>query len=392
MSDTASIYIHVPFCVKKCRYCDFYSQQGLLQVPDYVQALVKEIEYRSGPEIKSVKKSESNQKTKIETIYFGGGTPSVLKAGDFDRVLQTMARFYQVLPGVEITVEANPGTVDAVSLGELKKLGVNRLSIGVQSFDEKKLQFLGRIHSADQSKRVLHEAKMAGFNNIGFDLMYGLPFETERIWQYDLEKAIEFEPGHLSCYMLTIEKGTPLHADLEKGLIHSVSGEKLSRFFKTTSQFLTRQGYDHYEISNFSLGRHNRSRHNSNYWKMTPYLGFGPAAHSYDGETRFWNHSDINQYMNDIQQHRLPIGDKETLTQHQTMLEMILLGLRTTQGVDLNDFYNRFNIEFEKKFENELSQVSKENFGSIQDNRFLLNLDGRVHLNSIVEAFADRIV
>ncbi|MCF6248128.1 MAG: radical SAM family heme chaperone HemW, partial [Desulfobacula sp.] len=384
----ASLYIHVPFCVKKCRYCDFHSQSDLLLIPRFVQALLKEIKYRSDPE----NKLESKQKTKIETIYFGGGTPSVLSIMDFDSVLQALMRSFQVAPEAEITVEVNPGTIDTRFLGKLKMLGVNRLSIGVQSFDEKKLKFLGRIHSVDQSKKILLEADKVGFDNIGFDLMYGLPFETEAIWQKDLETAIEFNPSHLSCYMLTIEEGTPLHADVKKGLIHPVSKEKLSRFFKITSRFLTKHRFDHYEISNFSRGISNRSRHNLNYWNMTPYFGFGPAAHSFDGQCRSWNRSDINLYINDIQNTILPVSDKETLTLDQTMLEMILLGLRTTQGVDLNIFYERFNIAFEQKFKNELDQINKEKLGSIKDNCFSLNLDGRLHLNSIIEAFADRII
>jgi len=380
LSDFASIYIHVPFCVKKCRYCDFYSQQNLLLIPDYIQALIKEIYFRADPA------------KKIETIYFGGGTPSVLSVKEIGQILKALDRAFTVSPEAEITVEVNPGTVDAHFLSQLNTLGVNRLSIGAQSFDERKLHFLGRIHSADQAWNTLIEADRAGFDNIGVDLIYGLSFETNTLWQKDLEKVISFRPSHLSCYMLTIEEGTPLHTDVEKGRVHPLSSSQHTLFFKMTSRVLTDHGYDHYEISNFAKTHHYRSRHNSNYWKMTPYLGFGPAAHSYDGKTRSWNPSDTDQYINDIQAGGLPVREKEKLTAKQMMLEMILLRLRTKEGVSLDTFYRCFGIKFETKFKVIIGQIEKEYFGSIKDNFFFLNLEGKTHLNSIVETFAEQII
>ena len=217
----------------------------------------------------------------VGTIYFGGGTPSLLPLSDVKNILKAIYVGYQVSRDVEITLEVNPGTVDKPYLEGLKKLGVNRLSIGVQSFDAHKIKVLGRIHTIEASIEAIQAAKSVGFENIGLDLIYGTPGETSEDWLRDLKTALGFKVAHLSCYMLTLEKGTPLQIKYAKGLFKAPGADILTDLFMATSIFLEQQGYEHYEISNFARGRENRSRHNANYWQMTPYDGFGPSAHSF---------------------------------------------------------------------------------------------------------------
>lgn len=380
MSDQKSIYIHVPFCLKKCVYCDFYSQTHLSLIPDYVNSLQKEIEKRS------------SSKEKINTIYFGGGTPSLLSIKDIEILLQTIGENFSVLQDVEITLEVNPGTVDFNYLSQLKKVGINRLSIGAQSFNDDKLKFLKRIHTAEQAINAIDDAGKAGFDNISMDLIYGLPFETQNIWLEDLKQALKMAPPHLSCYMLTIEPDTPLGERFKKGLISPLDSMAMSMFFKKTSRFLTSNKYEHYEISNFSKGRQNRSKHNSKYWNMTPYYGFGPAAHSYDGKTRCWNHQSIDTYIKKLASGSLPVEASETLTREQKMIEMIMLRLRTFEGLDVEKFQNLFCVSFKKQFSDILKPVLDESLGCFKDYRFGLTLEGKVRLNSIVEAFAGKIL
>ncbi|MCP3873967.1 MAG: radical SAM family heme chaperone HemW [Desulfobacteraceae bacterium] len=384
MCDRHAIYIHIPFCVKKCAYCDFYSQTCLSLIPDYIQSLEKEITKHSCTD------------TNISTIYFGGGTPSLLLVKDVENLLQVIDDNFSVSKDVELTFEVNPGTIDRNYLADLKNIGINRLSIGAQSFNDEKLKFLDRIHTAEHAQKAIEDARKAGIDNVNMDLIYGLEFETSSLWINDLNKAIKMDPSHLSCYMLTIEPGTPLGKKYKtkrskKGRAHPIESTKMSTLFKKTSQLLCESGFEHYEISNFSKGRHHRSKHNSKYWDMTPYFGFGAAAHAYDGKKRSWNYRSIKTYIKDINSGKLPVEDEEMLTLDQQMMEMVMLRLRTLEGLDLEKFQTLFHISFEKKFEDTLKSILKERFGFFNDNRFALTLDGKSHLNGIVEAFAKGI-
>jgi oxygen-independent coproporphyrinogen-3 oxidase len=385
LCDQKSIYIHVPFCVKKCVYCDFYSKTHLDLIPEYSKSLKKEIETRAGA------------KDKINTIYFGGGTPSLLPAKDIENLLQTIEDKFLVSRDAEVTLEVNPGTVDLDFLRQLKKIGINRLSIGVQSFNDDKLKFLGRIHTADQAVKTIDHAGKAGFGNISIDLIYGVPFETKIKWLEDLKQAVMMTPSHLSCYMLTIEPGTPLAEKLKngekfkQGLLSPLDSRAMSRLFKKTSRFLDKFKYEHYEISNFSKGRQNRSKHNSKYWDMTPYYGFGPAAHSYDTTIRSWNHQSIETYIKDMTSGGLPVEGRETLTREQKMMEMIMLRLRTLEGLDMNGFESRFQISFQNEFREIIDNILDQSLCRFNDHRFALTLEGKTHLNSIVEAFSQKI-
>jgi len=324
--DYRAIYVHIPFCIQKCIYCDFYSKTDLGFIPDYINALEKEIKKRSG------------QQATINTIYFGGGTPSLLSIKEVDLLLNTIKDNFSILSDAEISFEINPGTVDFKYLEKLKNIGINRLSIGVQSFNDDKLQFLERIHTADQAVKAVDDAKQAEFSNISLDLIYGLPFETQSMWLDDLKEAVNMKTAHLSCYMLTIEPLTPLDKYVKNGKIKPLEHKSMSLLFKKTAQVLNELQFEHYEISSFAKSRAYKSKHNSQYWDMTPYLGFGASAHSFDGQKRSWNHKSIIKYIKDINSGRLPVEDFEILTLEQKKLETIMLGLRTIEGVDLIKF------------------------------------------------------
>jgi oxygen-independent coproporphyrinogen-3 oxidase len=380
LSEKKSIYIHIPFCLKKCFYCDFYSVEDLTLQSNYTKALINEIKLRA--------RSDSEpDPAKIDTIYFGGGTPSTLSLILVEQILSALYKNFTIEKNCEFTMEVNPGTIDQDYLAGLKAMGVNRLNIGVQSFQDDKLKFLGRIHSVKQAKQAIEYSRDAGFKNLGIDLIYGIPNQNEKNWIKDLTKALSYKLEHLSCYMLTFEKNTQLYSKLKQGLIKSVTKEELSSFFIKTSNLLTENNYIHYEISNFASSSKYLSTHNSNYWNQTPYLGFGASAHSFDNTSRFWNHSAIKKYITDLDRNTLPVAEREILTQEQKIIEMILLGLRTKKGVDLEKFGNRFN--------NILVILEKEKLGRSYHkegkNNFSLTQKGMCYLDDIIQLFVDFI-
>lgn len=402
-----SVYVHVPFCLKKCPYCDFYSIEALSLIPDYVTSLQREIKIRS---------ALSSQLSNPLTIYFGGGTPSLLPIKVLGQILETIDQGYGISKQAEITLEINPGTADKTYLTGLRTLGINRLSLGIQSFDPGKIALLNRVHTIDQSIEIIEAAIALGFDNIGLDLMYGLPRETLEIWIQDIEKALEFKPVHLSCYMLTLEPGTPLNALFQQKMFHPQSKEALADLFVATSLLLEQRGYEHYEISNFSRKRENRSQHNSAYWNYTAYAGFGPSAHSfYPGEppakgtlpraVRSWNLSDVRVYGAKLSMGELPIQETETLSPAQQMLERVMLGLRTRDGLDINGFQTVFGLDFFKEFKGLIDRLETQGFAVIvpgfglgkkreteREKQLQLTRAGWARLDSIVEAFAQIIL
>ncbi len=379
MSDPISLYIHIPFCVRKCFYCDFYSETRLDRIPDYLVALEKEIRLRRMPD------------QAVDTIYLGGGTPSLLEARQVEHLLAHLRTGFRVCAGAEITLEVNPGTVDGSKLVDLKQAGINRLSVGVQSFNNDRLRFLGRIHDGARALAAIDQAFGAGFDNVGLDLIYGLPGDTRKAWRSDLNRALQAGPTHLSCYMLTIEPGTPLHRQAMDNAFVACNPEKKAGLFKWTSRFLAEAGFEHYEISSFAGGRASRSRHNSRYWDLAPYLGFGAAAHSYDGRSRFWNHGSIDAYIGDLFSGRMPVGGTEVLTRKERMTEYVMLRLRTLDGLDADDFEARFQVGFQTLFRGLPDCIADQGLGRWSDRCFSLSLEGRTRLNAIVESFVEKI-
>ena len=333
----------------------------------------------------------------FDTIYLGGGTPSVL---DFDDIFQTIDdafKKFNILPSPEITIEINPGTVTRTLLKAYLEAGINRLSIGVQSFQEENLNFLGRIHSVKDACRAFEEARQSGFDNIGLDLIYGLPQQTRENWRADLGQAVQMGPDHLACYMLTTESGTPLHQDLQSGRYRPLHDDRVRELFDLTIDFLETHGYVQYEISNFARlaaepSSPLMSRHNLKYWSFAPYAGFGPAAHSFILPERSWNYADVEKYIDEIEAGRLPVEEKEVLSLEQMMMETIYLGLRTIQGIDLIEFKQRFAMDFLNIFERPVTDLEKDGLLRMAQNHCALTRKGLAYLDSVVSMFTSQDV
>jgi oxygen-independent coproporphyrinogen-3 oxidase len=383
-SNNAGLYIHIPFCERKCPYCDFYSATDLALKPRFLIALIAEMERISAEGLC------------FDTLYIGGGTPSVYGYNDIGQIITAISRNFDLRPDAEITMEVNPGTVSIEQLRGYRAAGINRINIGVQSFYQKNLDFLGRIHSANEARSAVTGARQAGFKNIGLDLIYGLPDQSKSDWLEDLKQAIEYDPVHLSCYMLTYEKGTPLHSGLKDGRVQPLAEDNVSALFEATIDFLEDHKYFHYEISNFARigddGKPHVSRHNLKYWTFAPYIGLGPSAHSFVEPQRFWNVSDVRSYIAAIESGRLTVAEKEVLTEEQQMIESIYLGLRMTVGIDLVGFKAKFGIDFIKAFEEIITDLAERNYIEVNNSRCALTRQGRVYLDSIASMFVTRDV
>lgn len=326
----AGIYIHIPFCKQRCSYCAFYSTTLYNIRERYVDALCKEIAMRK----------EYAGGAPIETIYLGGGTPSTLSMEQLKRICDTVYAAYQVSPAPEVTIECNPDDLTPDFLAQLKVLPFNRISMGVQSFNDTQLKRLGRRHDAAKARQAVANARTAGYSNISIDLIFALPGSTIDEWEHDLESAIALRPDHLSAYNLTYEEGTPMHRALERGDFTELSEEDNITQFQMLISRLKEAGYRHYEISNFALpGR--ESRHNSSYWNDTPYIGCGAAAHSYNGTSRGWNIADIQEYIKGIENGN-PVFEIEELTEEERYNDTILTRLRTAEGIPLEWMKKKF--------------------------------------------------
>jgi len=375
------LYIHVPFCVKKCGYCDFYSVADQSRIDDYVKALVLEIKQISGTEPRDNKQTD--------TIYFGGGTPSLLNLSQLGTILHAVRGCYTLTPDTEITLEMNPGTVSTQDLKDLKSLGVNRLSLGVQSFQDTHLRFLGRIHSAKEAETVLDSAQQVGFDNVGIDLIYGLPGQDKKNLEMDLESAVRFNPAHLSCYMLSYEEGTPLFKSKETRCFKPLTDNRVASLFKNTMDFLERSGYIHYEISNFARTSEIRSRHNLKYWDFLPYRGFGPSAHSYLPwvKKRYWNVRNLETYITKLTSGGSPEEDHEILDQSQQITEAIYLGLRKKDGIDIRMFNKRFDNDFLRDFNEPLSTLLQQQLIHVSNESVCLSRKGILFADHIAGMF-----
>jgi len=349
------LYIHIPFCLSKCHYCDFYSLTSVSAVPDFLDAFFKEMEvYR-------------NRFDPFDTVYIGGGTPSLLSPEQLERILIGVRKNFNLISNPEITIETNPADLSRSFLESMRENGINRVNIGVQSFDEKVLNFLGRRHSVKQAISAIEASRKAGFHNIGLDLIYGVPAQDVESWLNTLKQAVVFSPEHVSCYQLTLEAKTPLGIRYRAGEF-PLPGEELQyEFFMKTSELLEDAGYIHYEVSNFARGKEHTSRHNQKYWDHSPFLGLGPAAHSFQGNQRWWNHRSLDQYLAAINAGNLPIEATETLTMEQLRLEALYLGLRTKKGISLRDFKNQYHYDLSTQKKKILAKLKEEGFISIED-------------------------
>lgn len=319
----AGIYLHIPFCKQACTYCNFHFTTTLRDKDDLVQALLKEIE-----DEKDYLKGES-----IKTIYFGGGTPSLLETKDIEKIINHLYKFHNIESENEITLEANPDDIQKEKLIDWQQAGINRLSIGIQSFIEEELRWMNRAHNSEQALRCIELSQEYGISNLNIDLIYGSPLLSDKQWESNINIVVQSGISHLSCYALTVEEKTPLYHHILKGIKPEIDTDQQARQFLLLMYFLKEKGYEHYEVSNFALPGY-RSKHNSSYWKGDSYLGIGPSAHSYNGSERRWNISNNALYINKIN-NEINRRDYEILTEIQKLNEYIMISLRTSEGMDL---------------------------------------------------------
>lgn len=359
----AGIYLHIPFCKTRCTYCDFYMGTNESHIDAFVEALCVEA---------TVRREES--KEPIGTIYFGGGTPSRLQRHHFERIFETLYQHYPIEPDAEITVEANPDDLTEEYATMLAALPFNRLSIGIQSFDDKELQFLSRRHTAQEAIDAVKRCQQHGFENISIDLIYGLPDQTIAIWQRNLEQALALDIQHISSYHLIYEERTRMHRLLQAGRITPVLEETSTRMFAMLIDRLTTAGFIHYEISAF--GKEGLfSRHNSSYWKDVPYIGLGPSAHSYDGESRSWNVRSIVRYNKGAESGHFE-REMELLSMEERYNEFILTGLRTMWGINLQELEKRFGKEFLDHCMRNVEPYLKRELVRQENDRLILTREG----------------
>lgn len=370
----AGLYIHIPFCVKKCPYCDFYSITDRSLLPVLIDALVNEI-----------KLVAKRYHLSFDTLYLGGGTPSILDIRQLETLIDAVYRYFRFMPDREVTLEVNPGTVSPAKLKAYRSMGIDRVSIGIQTLRPDALEWLGRIHTRKDGIDAILSAREAGFENLSVDMIYGIPGQTQSSWEHELKEVIAFSPEHFSCYMLSYEKGTPLTLACEKKRIIPLSETVVGDMFEQTSLILHANRYDHYEISNFaaSTGIDRRSRHNSKYWTFVPYLGLGPSAHSMYAGVRWWNARSVRRYCDMVFKGNLPICESENLTTAQRIIEALFLGLRTKEGIDIPEFDMCFGGDFRNTFSC-LERLADDGFIRRDLDRCALTLKGMRFMDSIV--------
>lgn len=368
----SGIYIHIPFCRSKCAYCGFYSIATAKRQAEFLEALKQEI----------VQRKDYLYGEKVETVYFGGGTPSLLTIQEIQGVLEGLHDHFEIDPAAEVTLEANPDTLSLEYLNGLGSLGVNRLSMGIQSFFDEDLNYLGRRHHAEHALQCIGWAKEAGFENISIDLIYGLPTSDADRWNRNLDRFFELDLPHLSAYALTLEPNSILTRQIEQGRTLPVNEEDAVRDYGILCQKMAQHGFQHYEISNFCKpGRH--SRHNSSYWFGIPYVGFGPSAHSYDGASRQWNVSSVESYCQLYSAPHRGAISAEKLTSEDRYNEYVMLRLRTMWGIDLHHIQCEMGERFFEHCERQAQPLLAQ--GRLSQNQEIL------YLNDEQMLFADGI-
>ena len=367
----AGLYLHVPFCKQACHYCDFHFSTDVSQRTELVEALVQEM----------ILQKEYIGSKPLETVYFGGGTPSLLLTQELDFLLRAVSAHFSIVPHAEITLEANPDDLSPEKLRELRASGINRLSIGIQSFDSAILKFLNRAHDEKTARRCLEAVRDAGFNNVSIDLIYAIPGLAETGWIETLEEALQFSPEHISTYALTIEDRTVFGNWRKRGKLQLVNEERAARDFEVLMDIFSGAQLEHYEISNFCKPGH-YSRHNSSYWKQTHYLGIGPGAHSYNGASRQSNVRNNSQYIRDIKKGVIPF-EREVLTHENKINEYILTTLRTMWGCDLSFLKDQLHDDLSIRSAGFLSQIQQQGLATLTGNTLQLTQTGKLLADKI---------
>lgn len=355
------LYIHIPFCEKKCIYCDFYSVERTGEIAHFVDTLCKEIVLRA---------QTSSQLPIATTVFFGGGTPSLLSPNEMEKIVETLVKHYPLDKNVEFTVECNPGTVTLEKLSAYRNLGINRLSFGVQSFDEMELQYLQRIHSPKEAFEAMELARKSGFDNVNMDLMFALPEQEVETWKKNITTMIGLQPDHISAYSLIFEEGTPLFAMMKKGLANPAKEEHDALLYEIGMEMLHKAGYKQYEVSNFAKNG-KECRHNVLYWSGERYCSFGPSAHGFLGNERYWNYRSLRRYNEQVHKNILPIANSETLSKEEQMFERAFLELRA-KGIRLSKFREDFSIEIGSIAKDEIDWWIKNSWAMVRDGRLSL--------------------
>lgn len=364
----AGIYIHIPFCVRKCSYCDFYSVTDRSLIPRYIDALLKEIDLRSASSFSGLV---------FDSIYFGGGTPSLLSPAHISCILSRLNQKFSLTAQQEITLEVNPGSMSPECLGHISRNGINRLSIGCQSFNDDELKRMGRIHNAHGAAAFVRQAR-EHVTNISIDLIYGLPGQNLESWNNTLQNTVSLEPDHISAYVLSWSERTCLGRSILSGSVPEPDTDTIAGMFLHTSGLLQNHGYLQYEVSNFAKpGK--ESLHNLKYWNGEPYLGLGTAAHSFTGTRRMWNAADITRYCAETAAGRIPVCSAEDLTAEELSLEKIALGLRTSTGV---------NLEYIEAHSGIVQEIVHKDLGEIKGGSLVLNTTGLLVADEIAARLA----
>jgi oxygen-independent coproporphyrinogen III oxidase len=375
----AGIYIHVPFCKQACHYCNFHFSTNLGLQNDFKDALLKEI----------VLRKQYIQGEEIETIYLGGGTPSLLPGSAVAEILSSLFDHFAISRDSEITIEANPDDINESRLEDWKNCGINRLSIGVQSFFDEDLKWMNRAHDGEQANKSIEMVKRAGINNFSLDLIYGSPGLTDEKWGINLHRAIALDPTHISCYALAVEPKTALFKMINSHISENIDPEKQASQFLYAIHILQKAGFEHYEISSFAKpGK--RSRHNSSYWQSKKFLGLGPAAHSFDGISRQWNIANNAIYIKSLKSGQLSF-ESEILESRDLLNEYIMTSLRTSEGLDLNHVNKRFGWEKRNLLENNATVYVNTDRMTIENEKLILTEQGKLFADGIAAAlFFDR--
>lgn len=379
MKHLAGIYIHIPFCATRCHYCNFATG-------GYESELARRYTAAARAEIERAEVSKKPEMRRADTIYFGGGTPTTLTIEQISDLIETCRQTFDIAPDSEITAEANPGSVSQNYLEELRAAGVNRLSFGVQSFDDSELRMIGRTHSSEDAREAVRMARAAGFANVSIDLIAGLPEQKLETWRRNLEEAFALEPDHLSVYLLELYKDAPLLHRINRGELRAIDDELTVEMYFALVDEAERQGFEHYEISNWARPGF-ESRHNLKYWTGAPYWAFGVSAAGYDGQTRWSNTRNIHEYLAKIESGQSPVAETIELNEDDRQSENLFLRLRLKDGVDLGEHQRRFGVNTLERYRDEIERLREAGLIEFDENRLKISRAGTVLANEVFAAF-----
>jgi putative oxygen-independent coproporphyrinogen III oxidase len=371
------IYIHIPFCIRKCKYCDFVSLPGMETVWEpYVNAVIKEMAIKSGTACRR----------RVMSVFIGGGTPSLLPGEYIQRIMEAAGRYYMILPDAEITIEANPGTLDREKIRAYRDAGINRLSIGLQAYQDRLLRFLGRVHTAAQFDEAVVMAQDNGFENINADIIFGIPFQSMDDWIETVSRVLYHRLPHVSCYSLTVEEGTPFGKMKQDGSWPGTDEDLERMMYYRAIEIFEDAGLMQYEISNLAKPQY-RCRHNMNYWLRGEYLGFGAAAHSFLNDERWANTADLRLYIESVENGKTAVSECCRISKDEALSESIILGLRMTGGIDLDELSSVYGIDVRGKYGSQLAELAGRELVEISGSVVRLTKRGKDFANQVFVEF-----